>query len=102
MHGAPVRPTFDQTIGADFVAADGQTVECMTEDLGLYTTKIFHNGLSIGGSKQMLSGQSPKLDFFQCHLRSPLPIILVDSIIARGTGKAKGTFAIPVKPMVDY
>ena len=31
VHGTPVRPAFNQTLGIDFVAADGQTVECMTE-----------------------------------------------------------------------
>ena len=49
------RSAFNQTLGIDFVAADGQTVERMTEKLRLHTAKVFHNGLGMVGSKQMLS-----------------------------------------------
>ena len=62
MHCTPVRPAFDQSIGIDIGAADGQAVECMAEKLCLHTTKVFHNGLGIGWSKQMLSSQPPQIN----------------------------------------
>lgn len=55
MHSAPVCPAFDQPLGVDLGAADGQTVERMTEELRLHTAKVFHNGLGIGRVQKMLS-----------------------------------------------
>jgi uncharacterized glyoxalase superfamily protein PhnB len=59
----------------------------MAEKLRLYTTKILHSGLRVGGSKQMLSSQPPQFNFIQSHGPNSFPIVLVDSIVARGTGK---------------
>jgi hypothetical protein len=55
MHRAPVRPTFDQSLGIDIGATDGQTMESMAQKLCLHTAKVFHNGLGIGRVQKMLS-----------------------------------------------
>lgn len=73
MHGAPVRPAFDQSIGVDIDATDGQAVERLAQKLRLRTAKVFYDGLGIGRSKQMLSSQSPQLDFVQRHRHSSFP-----------------------------
>ena len=35
----------------NFIAADGQAVECMAQKLRLHTAEVFHDSLGIGGSK---------------------------------------------------
>jgi hypothetical protein len=55
VHGPSVRPAFDQSLGIDIGATDGQTMESMAQKLCLHTAKVFHNGLGIGRVQKMLS-----------------------------------------------